>query len=232
MKCPVLYFMPMPITVLFEDNHLIAVAKKPGQTVQPEPDKPTSLEEEVKAYIKEKYQKPGDVFLGVIHRLDMPVSGIVLFARTSKALVRMNELFKNRKVEKIYEAKVEGKPLHQSDTLTHYLLRDEHKNITRAFLMPTPNAEKATLSFEIKYNNNSNSILRIKLLTGRKHQIRAQLGAIKCPIVGDVKYGAHKANADGSINLAAVELSFEHPVTKLPVLITFKPTQDDDYKGN
>ena len=213
----------MPITVLFEDNHLIAVAKRSGQTVQPEPGKPLSLEEEVKAYIKEKYNKPGEVFLGVIHRLDMPVSGIVLFARTSKALTRMNELFKNRKIEKIYEARVEGKPLQQADTLVHYLKRDEQKNITRAFLMPTPNAEKATLSFEVKYQNNSNAILRIKLLTGRKHQIRAQLGAIKCPIVGDVKYGAQKANEDGSIHLAAVELSFEHPVTKLMVNITHTP---------
>lgn len=223
---PGFIFLKMQVVVLFEDNHLIAVAKKSGQTVQPEPGKPMSLEEEVKLYIKEKYNKPGDVFLGVIHRLDMPVSGIVLFARTSKALVRMNELFKNRKIEKIYEAKVEGKPLHQIDTLTHYLRRDEQKNITKALLMPAPNAEKATLSFEVKYNNNSNSILRIKLLTGRKHQIRAQLGAIKCPIVGDVKYGAQKANPDGSINLSAVELNFEHPVSKQMVRIAYTPVQN------
>jgi 23S rRNA pseudouridine1911/1915/1917 synthase len=212
----------MSLIVLFEDNHLIAVAKQPGQTVQPEPGKPTSLEDEVKAYIKEKYNKPGDVFLGVIHRLDMPVSGIVLFARTSKALARMNDLFKNRKIEKIYEAKVEGKPLHEADTLTHFLVRDEKKNITRAHIKPVPNAEKATLSFEVKYINNNNSILRIKLLTGRKHQIRAQLGAISCPIVGDVKYGASKANNDTSIALTAVEISFEHPVTKISVKITYQ----------
>lgn len=212
----------MTLQVLFEDNHLIAVVKQPGQTVQPEPGKPTSLEEEVKAYIKEKYNKPGDVFLGVIHRLDMPVSGIVLFARTSKALTRMNDLFKNRKIEKIYEAKVEGKPLHQTDTLTHFLVRDEKKNFTRAHIKPVPNAEKAMLSFDVKYQNNNNSILRIKLLTGRKHQIRAQLGAINCPIVGDVKYGASKANDDTSIALTAVELSFEHPVTKVPVKIIYQ----------
>ncbi len=212
----------MSLQVLFEDNHLIAVAKQPGQTVQPEPGKPTSLEDEVKAYIKEKYNKPGDVFLGVIHRLDMPVSGIVLFARTSKALARMNDLFKNRKIEKFYEAKVEGKPLHQTDTLTHFLVRDEKKNITRAHIKPMPNSEKASLSFEVKYVNNSNSILRIKLLTGRKHQIRAQLGAINCPIVGDVKYGASKANDDTSIALSAVELSFEHPVTKAPIKIIYQ----------
>lgn len=212
----------MTLQVLFEDNHLIAVVKQPGQTVQPEPGKPTSLEEEVKAYIKEKYNKPGDVFLGVIHRLDMPVSGIVLFARTSKALTRMNDLFKNRKIEKIYEAKVEGKPLHQTDTLTHFLVRDEKKNITRVHIKPVPNAEKAMLSFDVKYQNNNNSILRLKLLTGRKHQIRAQLGAINCPIVGDVKYGASKANDDTSIALTAVELSFEHPVTKVPVKIIYQ----------
>lgn len=211
----------MSLHVLFEDNHLIAVAKKPGQTVQPEPDKPTSLEEEVKIYIKEKYNKPGDVFLGVIHRLDMPVAGIVLFARTSKALVRMNEIFKNRKVEKIYEAKVEGKPVKQADTLTHYLVRDEKKNVTRAYPKPVANAEKAMLTFEVKYENNSNSILRIKLLTGRKHQIRAQLGAISCPIVGDVKYGASKPNEDGSIGLTAVQLNFEHPVTKEAVSVQY-----------
>lgn len=208
--------------ILFEDNHLIAVVKKAGQTVQPEPDKPTSLEEEVKQYIKEKYNKPGEVFLGVIHRLDMPVSGIVLFARTSKALARMNELFKNRKISKVYEAKVEGKPLHSSDTLTHYLVRDERKNITKAFIKPVEKAEKAMLKFSVKYQNNSNCILRVELLTGRKHQIRAQLGAINCPIVGDVKYGASKASADGSIALTAVELGFEHPVTKQPTLITYQ----------
>lgn len=212
----------MTLQVLFEDNHLIAVVKQSGQTVQPEPGKPTSLEEEVKAYIKEKYNKPGDVFLGVIHRLDMPVSGIVLFARTSKALTRMNDLFKNRKIEKIYEAKVEGKPLHQTDTLTHFLVRDEKKNITRVHIKPVPNAEKAMLSFDVKYQNNNNSILRLKLLTGRKHQIRAQLGAINCPIVGDVKYGASKANDDTSIALTAVELSFQHPVTKVPVKIIYQ----------
>ncbi|MBP9689151.1 MAG: RluA family pseudouridine synthase [Bacteroidia bacterium] len=213
----------MSLQVLFEDNHLIAVAKKSGQTVQPEPNKPISLEEDVKAYIKHKYNKPGDVFLGVIHRLDMPVTGIVLFAKTSKALVRMNDLFKNRKVEKYYEAKVEGKPLYETDTLIHFLVRNENKNITQAHLRPVPNAEKATLSFEIKYVNNNNCILRIKLLTGRKHQIRAQLGAINCPIVGDVKYGASKPNPDGSISLAAVELAFEHPVTKAPVKILYQP---------
>lgn len=211
----------MSLHVLFEDNHLIAVAKKPGQTVQPEPGKPASLEEEVKEYIKEKYNKPGEVFLGVIHRLDMPVAGIVLFARTSKALTRMNEIFRNRKVEKIYEAKVEGKPVKSADTLTHYLVRDEKKNVTRAYPKPVANAEKAMLTFEVKYENNSNSILRIKLLTGRKHQIRAQLGAISCPIVGDVKYGASKPNEDGSIALTAVELKFEHPVTKTLVTIAF-----------
>jgi 23S rRNA pseudouridine1911/1915/1917 synthase len=212
----------MSLQVLFEDNHLIAVVKEPGQTVQPEPGKPKSLEDEVKLYIKEKYNKPGDVFLGVIHRLDMPVSGIVLFARTSKALTRMNELFKNRKVDKIYEAKVEGKPLQEIDTLTHFLVRDETKNITKAYIKPIPNSEKATLSFEIKYVNNSNCILRIKLLTGRKHQIRAQLGAIKCPIIGDVKYGASKRLDDKSIALTAVELSFEHPVTNAPIKITYQ----------
>lgn len=200
--------------IIYEDNHLIAAIKKSGQTVQPEPNKPQSLEEEVKGYIKKKYDKPGDVFLGVIHRLDMPVSGIVLFAKTSKALARMNELFHDRNVKKFYIAKVEHQPPYKSDLITHFLKRDEKKNFTKAFVSEVKDGLKAQLKYEVIESKGKFSILKIELLTGRKHQIRAQLSAIGCPIAGDVKYRALKPNADQSIFLHAAELIFEHPVKK------------------
>lgn len=205
--------------IVFEDNHLIAAIKKPGQTVQPEPGKPTSLEEEVKTYIKSKYEKPGEVFLGVIHRLDMPVSGIVLFARTSKALARMNEQFQKRQVRKIYEAIVEHIPPHEKELITHWLKRDEQRNFTKAFISETKGADKAQLTYEVINVEGKKTNVRIELHTGRKHQIRAQLSAIGCPIVGDVKYGAAAALPDQSISLKAVELGFVHPVTKEGIII-------------
>lgn len=202
------------VEVLFEDNHLIAAIKRSGQTVQPEPGKPLSLEEEVKQYIKETKEKPGDVFLGVIHRLDMPVSGIVLFAKTSKALVRMNEIFQQREVKKIYVAKVENRPPKSNDLITHYLKRDEKKNFTKAFVSEVKDGYKSQLKYEVIETKGRYSLLRIELLTGRKHQIRAQLSAIGCPIAGDVKYGALKPNADQSVCLHAEQVSFIHPVKK------------------
>jgi 23S rRNA pseudouridine1911/1915/1917 synthase len=205
--------------IVFEDNHLIAAIKKPGQTVQPEPGKPTSLEEEVKTYIKSKYEKPGEVFLGVIHRLDMPVSGIVLFARTSKALARMNEQFQKRQVRKIYEAIVEHIPPHEKELITHWLKRDEQRNFTKAFISETKGADKAQLTYEVINIEGKKTNVRIELHTGRKHQIRAQLSAIGCPMVGDVKYGAAAALPDQSISLKAVELGFVHPVTKEGIII-------------
>jgi 23S rRNA pseudouridine1911/1915/1917 synthase len=205
--------------ILFEDNHLMAVYKNSGQSVQPEPGKPLSLEEEVKRFIKTRDNKPGDVFLGVIHRLDMPVTGIVLFAKTSKALVRMNQLFQKREVSKIYHALVEHHPPKSTDLITHWLRRDDKRHMTKAFSSEVTNAEKAQLKYEIIESKGNGSLLRIELLTGRKHQIRAQLSAIGCPIKGDVKYGASKPNADFGISLSAVELSFEHPVKNEPVHI-------------
>jgi 23S rRNA pseudouridine1911/1915/1917 synthase len=202
------------LNVLFEDNHLIAAVKRSGQTVQPEPGKPESLEDEVKRYIKNTKEKPGDVFLGVIHRLDMPVSGIVLFAKTSKALVRMNEIFQQREVKKIYVAKVESKPPKASDLITHYLKRDEKKNFTKAFVSEIKDGYKSQLKYEVIHTLGKYTLLRVELLTGRKHQIRAQLSAIGCPIAGDVKYGALKPNPDQSICLHAEQLSFIHPVKK------------------
>ena len=207
------------VKILFEDNHLIAAFKKSGQTVQPEPNKPLSLEEEVKAYIKEKYRNEGAVFLGVIHRLDMPVSGVVLFARTSKALARMNELFHDRLVGKFYEAWVENTPPNTEGLLTHYLKRDENKNFTKAFVSEVKQADKAQLKYKLLKKSANKTLLSIELLTGRKHQIRAQLSAMGCPIVGDLKYGASRPFSDGMIALQSCKLTFIHPVKNEEVVI-------------
>ncbi len=200
--------------IIFEDNHLIAAVKNSGQTVQPEPNKPMSLEEEVKAYIKHRSHKPGDVFLGVIHRIDMPVSGLVLFAKTSKALTRMNEIFQNREVEKYYLAKVHNTPSLQKEIITHWLRRDEKKNITKAFDEEVSHSIKAQLEYELLETKGRFSLLKIRLLTGRKHQIRAQLAYIGCSIEGDMKYGAPAAKKDHSISLHSYSLKFIHPVKK------------------
>jgi len=201
------------LRILWEDNHLIAAFKKSGQTVQSEPNKPAALELEVKDYIKEKYQKPGAVYLGVIHRLDMPVEGIVLFAKTSKALVRMNEIFQQRKVRKIYQAWVHGKPPLESGNLLHWLKRDEHKNYTKAYQSEIKNAERAELNYTLLDTKAQYSLLEIELLSGRKHQIRVQLSSMGCPILGDKKYGALYAYEDNYIALQACELAFIHPVS-------------------
>jgi 23S rRNA pseudouridine1911/1915/1917 synthase len=202
------------LAVIYEDNHLIAVSKQPGQPVQPEPGKPVSLEEEVKEYLKKKYEKSGEVFLGVIHRLDMPVSGIVLFARTSKALVRMNELFQARKIEKYYVAKVQHRPPAEKGLLVNWLKRDENKNFTKAFTSEVSKGLKAELSYELLRSSRTQALLKLQLHTGRKHQIRAQLSAAGCPIAGDIKYGATSPLKNGMICLHAAELVFEHPVKK------------------
>ncbi|MCZ2140355.1 MAG: RNA pseudouridine synthase, partial [Bacteroidia bacterium] len=157
----------------------------------------------------------------VIHRLDMPVSGIVLFARTSKALARMNEKFKKREIRKIYEAHVENQPPHNSDTLIHYLIRDDKKNFTKAFDKPSPKAERAELRYSLIAQKQNFSILNIELLTGRKHQIRAQLSAIGCPIIGDIKYGSKSKLNDGTIKLTAIFLSFAHPISKEELKISY-----------
>lgn len=202
------------IRILFEDNHLIAVHKQSGQPVQPEEGKPTSVEEQVKHYIKVSKQKPGDVFLGVIHRLDMPVSGIVLFAKTSKALVRMNEAFKHRDVEKIYTAIVNGIPSPSKAFITHYLVRDDSRRMTKAFDKEVKGSQRAQLEYEVVGMQGKNAKVKITLHTGRKHQIRAQLSKIGFPIMGDVKYNAPKPIQNGGIALCATRLAFTHPVTK------------------
>jgi 23S rRNA pseudouridine1911/1915/1917 synthase len=215
------------LDILFEDNHLIAINKRPGILVQGDATGDVPLAEIVKEYIKEKYSKPGAVFLGVVHRLDRPVSGVVVFARTSKSLERMNELFRNRDTTKVYHAIVYGRPPKSSDTLIHWLVKDESKNKTTAFKRENSAGQRSELSYELKSYAGGRSLLEVHPVTGRPHQIRVQLSSIGCPIVGDLKYGAEEANPDASICLHASRLQFIHPVRKEPVTIEAPFPQND-----
>jgi 23S rRNA pseudouridine1911/1915/1917 synthase len=211
------------IQILFEDNHLIAVNKPPGVLVQGDQTGDPPIGDYVKMYIKDRYQKPGDVFLGVIHRLDRPASGVTIFARTSKALERMNRLFAERNIRKKYWAVVANRPEPFSAHLTHYLLKDNSKNLVKAFdqlSSRSKDAKKAELDYALIGEIGKFFLLEIDLHTGRPHQIRAQLAKIGCPIRGDVKYGYPKPNPDGSINLHCRSLSFMHPVKQEEVTIT------------
>lgn len=202
------------LQVLHEDNHIIIVNKRVGDIVQGDKtgDKPLSYV--VKEYIKDKYNKPGEVFLGVVHRLDRPTTGIVVFARTSKALTRLNELFKNRETQKTYWAVVKNKPLEPSAELVHYLSRNEKNNTSKAHLKEVAGSKIASLDYKIIAALQNYFALEINLHTGRHHQIRAQLAAIGSPIKGDLKYGFDRSNPDGGIHLHARKLMFTHPVTK------------------
>ena len=209
------------LKVLHEDNHLIAVNKPAGWLVQGDDTNDTPLSEFVKQYIKLRYNKPGDVFLGVVHRLDRPVSGVTIFARTSKGLSRMNALFRERAVEKTYLALVNDRPSPLEGTLTHYLLKDRERNIVKAYQSQRyKDAKKAELSYSLKASIANHHMLEVKPLTGRPHQIRVQLSRLGCSIRGDVKYGSKIRNRDGRIHLHSHQLSFIHPVKKEPVLIT------------
>ena len=200
--------------VIFEDNHLLVVDKAAGVLVQGDETGDKPLVELGKDYIKQKFQKPGAVFLGVVHRLDRPVSGVVVFARTSKALERMNTLFRERSTEKVYWALVSNKPPADSGTLIHWLKKDEKKNKTTWFTRETSGALRSELSYQLLAFKNGYYLLEVKPITGRSHQIRAQLASMNCPIVGDVKYGAPELAEDGRIYLHARKLSFIHPVKK------------------
>ena len=213
--------------VLFEDNHIIVINKESGEIVQGDKTGDAPLSDIVKAYLKEKYNKPGNVFLGVVHRLDRPVSGVVLFAKTSKALPRLNKLFaEHEKVKKTYWAIVANKPPQVSGTLTHWLTRNEKSNTAKAYDREVPNSKKAVLDYQLIAASERYFILEIQLHTGRHHQIRCQLAKMGCPIKGDLKYGAPRSNPDGSISLHARKLELEHPVTHELLSITAPVPQD------
>ena len=207
--------------VVYEDNHIIIVYKESGEIVQGDKTGDTPLSETVKQYIKEKYQKPGAVFLGVVHRLDRPVSGLVVFARTSKALTRLNNMFRDGEVHKTYWAIVETSPdLPQGEQLlTHWLTRNEQQNKSYAYDHEVPRSKKAMLRCRVIGHSDRYSLVEVQLLTGRHHQIRCQLAAIGCPIKGDLKYGAPRSNPDGSISLLSHRVEFIHPVSKEPIVV-------------
>ena len=202
------------LQILYEDNHLIVINKRPGDIVQGDKTGDKPLSEVVKEYIAEKYNKPGEVFLGVVHRLDRPTSGIVVFARTSKALSRLNKMFSERETEKIYWAIVKNAPPEKEATLVHYLKRNPKQNKSYAYIKEVPDSKKAILHYKLLKQLNNYFLLEIVLETGRHHQIRSQLSAIGCPIKGDLKYGFDRSNPDGSIHLHARKLILVHPVLK------------------
>lgn len=206
--------------IVYEDNHLIIVNKACGEIVQGDRTGDEPLVETLKQWIKEKYQKPGNVFCGVIHRIDRPTSGLVVFARTSKGLSRMNELFRKGEVHKTYWAIVQNRPPKQADTLTHWLVAHEKGNRTEVFDAPKEGAQKAVLKYRVIAEGERYHLLEVELLTGRKHQIRAQLSHIGCPIKGDLKYGARRSNPGGGISLQSHRICFQHPVSKLEIDIT------------
>jgi len=217
---------PVSQRILYEDNHLIVVNKLPSEIVQGDKTGDKPLSEEVKYYLKKKYNKPGNVFTGVIHRLDRPVSGIVVFAKTGKALSRMNELIKNRKIKKTYWAIVKNKPKEKEAVLTHFLLRNEKRNKSFVSNKKQENSKEAILTYRLMTSSKDYHLLEIDLQTGRHHQIRAQLAAIGCPIKGDLKYGFSRSNKDASISLHARSVSFIHPVKKEQLTILAGPPDD------
>ena len=202
------------LQVLHEDNHIIVINKRVGDIVQGDKTGDKPLSEIVKEYIKIKYSKPGEVYLGVVHRLDRPTSGIVVFAKTSKALTRLNEMFKNRDTQKTYWAIVKNSPIQDENTLIHYLKRNSINNTSKAYAKEISDSKIAKLDYKVIHKLTNYLLLEINLHTGRHHQIRAQLAAIDCPIKGDLKYGFKRSNPDGGINLHARKLEFIHPVSK------------------
>lgn len=219
------------MTVLYEDNHVIIVNKESGEIVQGDKTGDIPLSDIVKQWIKEKYEKPGNVFLGVVHRLDRPVSGVVVFAKTSKALSRLNSMFSSREdVHKTYWAITANRPLGDEGTLTHWLVRNEKQNKSYAYDKEVKGAKKAILNYKVIGNSERYWLIEVELLTGRHHQIRCQLAKMGCPIKGDLKYGAKRSNPDGSISLLAREIEFVHPVSKENIKITAPLPKDNIWK--
>lgn len=214
------------MTVLYEDNHIIIVNKTVSEIVQGDKTGDKPLSEIVKDWIKDKYNKPGNVFLGVTHRLDRPVSGIVIFAKTSKALPRLNDMFKNKEVKKTYWAIVKNTPKETESELRHYIVRNEKQNKSYAYDKEKPNSKLAVLHYKLIAHSDNYNLLEIDLQTGRHHQIRCQLAKIGSPIKGDLKYGAERSNPDGGISLHARKVSFVHPVSKELIEVT-APVPDE-----
>ncbi len=215
------------IRILYEDNHLLVVDKRAGELVQTDPEGTTALEDEIKAFIKRRDRKPGAVYLGVVHRIDRPVSGAVVFAKTSKALVRMNEMLRERRIDKRYWAVVDKLPEPSEGTLRHYISRDGRTNKAHVFSSPKGDAKEAVLDYTHLASSRNYHLLEVTLHTGRHHQIRAQLSKIGAPIRGDLKYGAQRSNPGGGISLHSRSVAFEHPVTHQPLKVVAPPPQDD-----
>lgn len=213
--------------VLYEDNHIIIINKVAGEIVQGDKTGDKPLSEIVKDYLKEKYNKPGNVFCGVTHRLDRPTSGVLVFAKTSKALSRLNEMFRNDSIEKIYWAIVKNRPSKTEDRLIHYLVKNEKNNKSAAYDTEKPHTKKAVMHYKLISTSQNYCLLEVNLETGRHHQIRCQLAKIGSPVKGDLKYGAERSNPDGSISLHARSISFIHPISKLKIEIT-APVPDDN----
>ena len=217
----------MALSVLFEDNHLIVINKRAGDLVQGDKTGDKPLSDMVKDYIKVKYNKPGEVYLGVAHRIDRPTSGIVIFARTSKALTRLNKMFQDKEIQKTYWAVVRNSPESESAVLTHWLKRNTQQNKSYAHYKSIgPGSKESTLTYKLKAKSDNYYLLEVLPKTGRHHQIRTQLSFIGCPIKGDLKYGAKRSNPNGSIHLHARGIKFIHPVKKEPVTITAPPPKD------
>ena len=208
------------MTVVYEDNHMLIVDKAASESVPGDKTGDTPLSETVKTYLKARYAKPGNVFVGVVHRLDRPVSGLVLFAKTSKALSRLNEMFRNGEVQKTYWAIVKNRPDEQEADVIHYLVRNEKQNKSYAYDEEVPRSKKAILHYKVVGRSKNYYLLEVNLMTGRHHQIRCQLAKIGCPIRGDLKYGALRSNPDGSIGLHARSMTFVHPVSKKTIAVT------------
>jgi len=219
------------LDVLYEDNHLIIINKRVGDLVQGDKTRDKPLNEIVKEYIKDKYQKPGNVFLGVVHRLDRPTSGIVIFAKTSKALERLNKMLRDKEIKKTYLAVVQNKEIPKKDTLIHYLRKNPKNNKAIVFSRPTENTKKAILHYQTITELDNYNVLEVDLETGRHHQIRAQLAAIKAPIKGDLKYGFNRSNKDGGIHLHAYKIEFLHPVKKEKISIKSIPKRDTIWRS-
>ena len=215
------------LQIAYEDNHIVIINKRPGDIVQGDKTGDMPLSDIVKAYIKVKYHKPGNVFLGVVHRIDRPTSGLVMFARTSKALTRLNQMLKDKHIKKTYWAMVKNKPGKDEDTLIHYLKKNPKNNKTTVFDKPVEGAKKAVLHYKIISSSDNYHLLEIDLETGRPHQIRAQLSKIGSPIKGDLKYGFPRSNPNGGISLHARQINFIHPVKKEPVVVTASPPDGD-----